>query len=240
MRIIIAAVAALSLCSQALADTQVASDAIATRIAETIAAKLPTTGHYRVALADPGFQLTLPAAAQGRYDIAALSLDPARQGFSAALGFTNASGEREYVRIAGSATAVINVPALTRDIGVGETIAEADLMTLEVSADRAGASLLTSSAAVAGQAARRPLRARTPLFSYDIRRPVAVKKGELVTLVYALPGIELTVQGQAQAEAATGDTVAILNTRSRRTVEARISGPGMAVVSTPSTLAAAQ
>lgn len=223
----------------AAADTFVTADIIAARISQTIAARLPVQGRYRVALADPSYQLILPPAAQGRYEIAALTFDAARQSFAATLGHVGLSGTTEYVRIGGAALAVIDVPALERDIAIGETIADGDLITIEVAEHRAGSTLLTSRENVIGQAARRPLRARAPLFAYDVRKPVLIKKGDLVTIVYGLPGIELSAQGQAQANAAQGETVSILNTHSRRTIEARVVGAGTVSVSTPgATLAA--
>lgn len=231
---------ALAITGQASADTAITADAIQTRISETIAARLPSPGRYKVALADPGYQLTLPASAQGRYDIAALTFDPARQSFTAALAYTNATGEREYVRIGGAAAAVVTVPALLRDIAQGETIAEADLTTIEMPAGRLAAQILTSQANIAGQAARRMLRANTPLQTYDVKKPVLIKKGELVTVTYAVDGIELTAQGQAQAEAGMGDTVPVLNIRSRRTIDARVTGSGAATVVVPAATLAAR
>jgi flagella basal body P-ring formation protein FlgA len=221
-----------------MAETIVAADTIAQRIAETIATRLPTPGRYRVTLADPGYTLALPKEAEGRYDIAALTFDPARQSFAATLAFAGAGG-REYVRIAGRALAVIEVPVLTRDVTPGETIAEGDLSVSEIAAAQAGAQLLTSHRSIAGQAARRHLRAGMPLFAHDVKKPVVIKKGELIIIVYAADGIELSAQGQAQADASHGDTLAVLNTRSRRAVEARVAGPGLAIVSLPNpTLAA--
>lgn len=223
--------------ASARADTVVPAETIAARIAQAIATRIPTAGRYRITLADQSYQLALPTAAQDRYEIAALTFDPARQTFAATLSFTNQGGTTDYVRIGGGAAAVIDVPALARDVAMGETIAEADLTSVELPAERASATLLTSPAGIAGQAAKRPLRARTPLFVYDLKKPVLVKKGELVTVIYALPGIELTTQGQAQSDAGRGDTISILNTRSRRTIEARVTGAGTVSASNPAGLA---
>jgi flagella basal body P-ring formation protein FlgA len=238
MRLLITFLLAVVLARPVMAETIIAADTIAQRLAETIAARLPTPGRYRVTLADPGYTLALPKEAEGRYEIAALTFDPARQSFAATLAYTGAGG-REYVRIAGGALAVVQVPVLTRDVAPGETIAEGDLIVGEIPAAQAGAQLLTAERAIAGQAARRTLRAGAPLFAHDVKKPVVIKKGELITIIYAADGIELSAQGQAQAEAGQGDTLAVLNTRSRRTVEARVAGPGLAIVSLPNpTLAA--
>lgn len=238
-KFILAISLSLAATGAAAADTYVTADAISARVSKAIAARLPTQGRYRITLADPAYQLNLPAQAKGRYEIAALTFDPARQSFDATLGYAGASGATEYVRLNGGALAVLDVPALGRDLAVGETIAESDLTTVEIAADRASGALLTSSESLIGQAARRPLRARSPLFAYDVRKPVLIKKGELVAIVFGLPGIELTAQGQAQADAAFGDTISVLNTHSRRTIEARVTGAGTVSVSSPGmTLAA--
>lgn len=227
----------LAIALPARADTVISAETIATEIAARITARVPTNGRYRVVLSDPAYQLVLPTAAEGRYDIAALTFDPLRQSFAATLSFKNQAGVAEYVRLAGAAGAVIDAPALVRDAAMGEIIAEADLTTVEVPAMRTSVALLISAVGVVGQAAKRPLRAGAPLFAYDLKKPVLVKKGELVTVVYALPGIELTTQGQAQADAGKGDTISILNTRSRRTIEARVTGPGTVSASAPAAIA---
>ena len=234
------AIAAAAAAGSASADTIVTSDAIATRIADAIAARLPTPGRYRVAVADASFQLQLPDG-QPRWDIAALTYDPHRQGFTATLSYTNAYGSQELSSLTGSAYAVISAPALNRDIAAGETISMGDITTVELPADRLNGAILTASADIAGQSARRNLRAGTPLFTYDVKKAVLVKKGDLITLVFSLPGIELTAQGQAQTDGARGDTISVLNSVSRRTVEARVTAAGTAAVKTAAaTLAAAQ
>ncbi len=231
MRLLLTLAAAILLTGSALAETPIAADAIQSRIAEAIASRMPASGHYKVSLADPAYQLVLPDAAQNRWQIAALTYNPAQQSFQATLGFVNEQGTNEYVALSGRALAVIDVPAFTRDIAIGETINDTDITTLEFPAGNVGTSLITSQIGLAGQAARRVVRAHTPLYTYDVAKPVTIKKGELVTVTFSLPGIQLTTQGQALNNAGKGDTVSILNPSSRRTIEARVTGPGAAIVS---------
>lgn len=234
MRMLFALAFALS-AGTAAADTLVTADAISTRIADAIAKRLPTSGHYKVELADATYQLAL--AGDRTYDIAALTYDPSRMTFAATLGYLNAAGEKEYANLAGSAVAVIEVPTLARDIAAGEMIADTDLTTMEIPALRRSTNLIGNANAVAGQVARRPLRANTPLFAYDIQKAVVVKKGDLVTVTFAVAGLELTMQGQAQSDAGKGDTITIKNASSRRAIEARVTGAGAATIATPATLA---
>lgn len=235
MRILFALAFALT-AGTAAADTLVTADAISTRIGETIAKRLPTPGHYKVELADQTYQLVL--AGQQTYDIAALTYDPSRLTFAATLSYVNASGEKEYAQLGGTAVAVIDVPSLARDVAAGEAIAATDLTMMELPATRRSTSLIGDANVIAGQVARRPLRAGTPLYAYDVQKAVVVKKGDIVTVTFAVAGLELTMQGQAQNDAGKGDTVTIRNANSKRVVEARVTAAGAATVVTPATLAA--
>jgi flagella basal body P-ring formation protein FlgA len=217
---------------QAASPLVVTSDLVAGRIAETLAQRLPVAGRYRVAFADAAFTLTLPPSAQGRFEVAALTFDAARQAFAATLSFAGAGGHAQLVSVSGTAYAVVDVPAPSHDLAPGDVVTPNDLTTIEVPAERVSTTLLTNAEAIAGQAARRALRARQPLFAFDLAKPVVVKKGTLVTLVFSLPGIELTAAGQALADGGKGDTIPVLNARSRRTIEGRVAGPGTISVQT--------
>ena len=234
MRILLSTLLGLGLVGSAFADSYVASELVQKRIADAIATRVPTSGHYKVSLADPSFQLALPSSAQGRWQIASLTFNPTQQNFQATLTYASDLGSAEYVSLSGSALSVVNVPTLDRDFSAGEIIASADLTTLEFPSDRMSGSLITSVESVVGQAARRTVRAHTPLFTYDVSKPVTIKKGELVTITFALPGIQLSTQGQALNNAGKGDTVSILNMSSKRTIEARVTGAGTAVVTASS------
>jgi flagella basal body P-ring formation protein FlgA len=233
MRLLLALSLSFAACGPALAGSEIPATSISARIAEAIAGRIPTAGRYHVTLADQQFRLALPDAAQNRWQLAALTFDPSRQTFEGTLGYTNADGATDYVPVTGTALSVIDVPALNRDIAAGEVVTRADLTTLEFPADRMSSSLLTTTDTILGLAARRPLRAMSPVYVHDVTRPIAIKKGDTVTVTFAMPGISLTSQGQALNNAANGEPVSVMNAQSRRTVEARVTGPGMASVGSP-------
>ena len=64
----------------------------------------------------------------------------------------------------------------------------------------------------------------------DLQPPVLVERGDKVTLVYKVPGMTLTAQGQAIAQGGKGDVVDIINLQSRRTVSATVVSRGRVVV----------
>lgn len=53
---------------------------------------------------------------------------------------------------------------------------------------------------------------------------VAVRRGEIVTLVYVAPGMQLTARARASADASIGDTIRLINLQSNRPVEATVTG----------------
>lgn len=122
-----------------------------------------------------------------------------------------------------------SVPAPVRDIAAGEAIGTAALTAVEIEAQRA-AGLAVSDAELAGMAARRPLRAGQPIRLADLQRIIAVKRGDVVTLVYEAPGITLTTTARAEAAGAVGDSITLTNSQSKRRVEGHIIAPGMVAV----------
>lgn len=56
----------------------------------------------------------------------------------------------------------------------------------------------------------------------------AVRRGEMVTLVYAAPGMSLTMRARAMEDGAVGQSVRLQNTSSNRTIDAIVTGPGAA------------
>jgi flagella basal body P-ring formation protein FlgA len=57
---------------------------------------------------------------------------------------------------------------------------------------------------------------------------VAVRRGEVITLVYSAPGIQLTTRARATTDGGVGDTVRLVNLQSNRTVDAVVTGVGAA------------
>ena len=83
---------------------------------------------------------------------------------------------------------------------------------------------------VIGMAARRPLREGDTVLTRDVTPPIIIKAGDTVAVTYADDGVSLTLQGKAMANAAAGETLNILNTASKKSIEAVATGPDQAVV----------
>lgn len=121
-----------------------------------------------------------------------------------------------------------DVLILMRDVARGQRISEDDVSWGE---KIAGRNSISDMALAIGMEAKRGLKAGQPLQVGDVKQPALIKKGEPVKLVYASPGLRLTVEGLAQNDAGKGESVRVLNSYSKRTIEAVAEAPGEARVS---------
>jgi flagella basal body P-ring formation protein FlgA len=113
-----------------------------------------------------------------------------------------------------------------RDIARGETIGEADLVYGTIEANTVFSGIATSADQLKGMEARRLLHAGEVVRTDDVRHPVVVTKGAIVTMTFEAPGIVLTASGRALSEGGVGDTVTVQNPASFRQISAVVTGPG--------------
>lgn len=83
---------------------------------------------------------------------------------------------------------------------------------------------------VIGMAARRPLREGEAVSMHDLAAPLAIRKDDMVAVNFRAEGLSLTLQAKAQNNAAAGQSVTLINTESKKVIEAVAVGPGQAVV----------
>ncbi|HEV7693150.1 MAG TPA: flagellar basal body P-ring formation chaperone FlgA, partial [Hyphomonadaceae bacterium] len=118
---------------------------------------------------------------------------------------------------------------LIRDVARGQRISDDDVDYSDK--DMPGRFVISDMALAVGMEAKRGLKAGQPLQVSDVKQPALIKKGEPVKLVYASPGLRLVVEGMAQNDAGKGESVRVLNSYSKRTIEAVAAAPGEARVS---------
>lgn len=150
--------------------------------------------------------------------------------FEAAVGFAEdnfGAPERIY---RGRVQETIEVPVPAHPIERGDTMSRDDVKMLRVPTAQVRTGTVMAPESLAGMAAKRALRADQPVTRTDIERPKLVLRGALVTIVYEAPGLQLKAQGRAQADAADGASVPVLNTRSNRVIQAVVRGPGLVAV----------
>lgn len=120
------------------------------------------------------------------------------------------------------------VLVLLRDVPRGHVIGSGDVGWEDASPTRVvrgGADMQA-----VGMEIRRAVKAGQPVLAVDLKQPAVIRKGEQVKIVYVSPGVRLSVDGVAQNEAAKGEAVRVLNSYSKRTIEAVAVASGEARV----------
>jgi len=223
----------------------VTADMIAARIAAELHGRRAVAADARLELDNPSLRLYAPGSdAAGSSPSAApdiaiqdLSYD-ARSGRVAALVAVGGSGEGA-VRVGGRLLRMVEIPVLARIIAPGETIAARDIERISVRADRINQAFVGDASDLVGKTPRRAIRPNEPVRVADIQTPIAVHKGELVTIVLETPSMRLTAQGKAVEDGAQGAPIRVSNTKSGRVIEAVVSGPGIVAIASAAMAAAA-
>jgi len=129
------------------------------------------------------------------------------------------------ILLAGPALGETVVPV--RTISAGQLIAADDLVLRDVVVEGA----LSDPAAIIGMEARVALYAGRPIRAAEIGPAAVIDRNQIITLIYAESGIQITVEGRALERAGPGDLLRVMNTASRNTVTARAGPDGAAYVS---------
>lgn len=138
------------------------------------------------------------------------------------------SGEASAPGAASSAAAKVEVLTYNRSFDTGEIVQPEDLSWTKVAAAPAGAP--RDADALIGKAAKRPLRSGAAASTRDVTNPLVVKRDDMVEVVFAMEGVNLSLQAKAMGAAAVGDTVSLMNLSSKKVIQAVVAAPGKAVV----------
>jgi flagellar basal body P-ring formation protein FlgA len=163
--------------------------------------------------------------ATGELQVLALSYDPRTTRFDVTFDMPESIElHRQPARYSGTAIETIDAVAVDRPVERGEVIKASDLTVVRRPKAEASVALTDPHAAV-GLAARHALRPNQPLAAADLMKPEIVARNDTVTIVYQVPGVTLTLRGQAKDAGALGDTISVVNVESKRVVQAVVSGP---------------
>ncbi len=137
------------------------------------------------------------------------------------------------ITITGFASTPVHLPVLKDDIERGGLIESANIEWLDSTNSNSSNTILEMEDLI-GKIARRALRAGTPVRKSDIRKPVLVTRGALVTTYYKKGGLTLSNRAIAEETGSHGDVISVHIPRSDRTLKAVISGQNqVSVISSP-------
>jgi len=139
-------------------------------------------------------------------------------------------GQRAQWRYTGTAIETVDAPIATRPLARGDIIKQGDISVERRPKSEFSSEPPASASDIIGLATRGNLRAGQGLRNSDLMKPEVVKKSEIVLLHYEVPGIVLTMRGQALESGSEGDLVNVLNISSKRTLQGIITGPGRVTI----------
>jgi flagella basal body P-ring formation protein FlgA len=150
--------------------------------------------------------------------------------FTATLLVPTGTGNPRSLNITGSLDEVRLVPMLTRVVAPGEIITQADIAWESYPAKRLSRNSVIDQQSMIGQTVRRPLRPGMPLRANDLKAPVMIEKGSMVKMTINAGALTLTASGRALQDGGAGDTIRVMNTKSKQSVEAQVLRPGLVKV----------
>lgn len=181
-----------------------------------------------------GFAVQLPAEATPSLSVGQVAYDARTQRFSSVVDVTASEGDRvvftRQVAVSGRAFETVALPVLAATLNRGDVISAHDVTVMQVRADRVGDGAVTDPYALVGKQARRQIKEGEPVRANQLQTPVVVSRGDEVVIFYALKSMNLTAKGKALDAGGQGDVIRILNTKSNRTLLAKVVQPHQVVV----------
>jgi flagella basal body P-ring formation protein FlgA len=175
----------------------------------------------------PNFAAPLvPVAALLNLGLEGLVFDAAQGRFAATLVVLAEGQPSQRLRIAGRAMATVPVVVATRRMAMGDVIRAADVRLARLRVERVRPGAAEAPDQVVGQQLRRPMTEGFPVMTGDLGPPPVVAKNALVVMTLDAPGLSLTMQGRALADAPQGGVLQVMNLESHAVVEALATGPG--------------
>ncbi|MFC4349684.1 flagellar basal body P-ring formation chaperone FlgA [Kordiimonas lipolytica] len=175
--------------------------------------------------------LYLPTTASlADIEIERFTLSDRMDRFSATLLIPTGSAIPKKLKVNGTLQEVRLVPMLTRLIAPGEVITAQDIAWNQYPAKRLNRNSVLDQQSLVGQTVRRPLQPGQPLRVNDIMAPVVVAKGSLVTMTIQSGALSLSASGRALENGGDGDTIRVMNIKSKQSVEAKVISPGLVKV----------
>lgn len=159
-----------------------------------------------------------------------LSFQPGTQRFVAVVVATAPGAAPQRISAIGRLVRETQLPVPRRPLPAGQPIAAGDLQWVAAGERPLAGNVARDPSEMIGRLPRRALQQGAPVNTADLKRPVAVARGTLVTILLGTPSMRLTARGQALDEGAVGDTIRVANAQSRTVVGGVVRADGQVEV----------
>jgi len=186
-------------------------------------------GDYQISLDRRNMTVHLPTDVAPTLALQDFQYDERSHRFTATL---QAPADAPAVRapLTGKIERVAEVPVLKLGLGRNAVIDEDNVEVVRLRAAEVRRDTILDAQELVGMATRRHLQAGMPVRRDDVRKPVLIPKGTIVTMVYKTATMTLTTRGRALADGSKGASITIMNAHSKKTVEAVVVNAETVVV----------
>jgi flagella basal body P-ring formation protein FlgA len=185
-------------------------------------------GKFDVTFAVPLNAMILPAKTAPDLAIARVMIDPRTQNFT--LRAAPLAMPAYGLDIQGKIEPLVDAPVLRSTLAKGALIGATDLDTTEIRASQAGNDTVLDKTQLIGMSARRNILPGRLVKMADIESPLAVKRGEKITLVYRTGVLELSAQGRALQDGRAGDQIKVVNVASKTNLQGTVMAENKVII----------
>jgi flagella basal body P-ring formation protein FlgA len=194
------------------------------------------SGKWRLVISSRQPRLAVPLDQPAIAKVASLQFRERTGRFTAVVTNGANNDSRPRLTVSGRVIRLREVPTLNRRMKTGDIIRRSDIKWVTMRADHLNRNVITDAESLIGMTPKRATAAGKTVANGDVRRPRMVKKGSIVTMILNTPHMVLTSKGRAMEHGARGDTIRIMNLKSKAIIDAEITGSNSVRITTISGL----
>ncbi len=166
--------------------------------------------------------MVAPSDASTEIKVKNLSFNQRNQSYSAIVDLYVNGESYAKTSVSGRFFAKVEVPIISSNLTRGSIISKNDIDWIEVRESTVARNVLVDDKEIIGMEASRNLRSGNMISSKDLREPVLIEKGALVTISYVTPYLKLTAKGLATENGAKNQVIKITNLQTKKTILAKV------------------
>lgn len=211
-------------------STLISTEQIREALIGAVRRELGKSDRFEIELDNRLVQMNIAGEEIPTIDIERIQLDAHSRRFSATLIGGQGRTRANRISVTGRFHRLVEIPVLVRRMRSGETIGAKDIRQVTVRADKIDMNALHDRDDLLGMSPMRTLSADRPVKRSEIRMPVLVPKGSIVTMIFRTNRMILTAQGKAMQDGSKGDTIRILNAKTHKIIDGTVVNSGTVTV----------
>ncbi|MGM0422716.1 MAG: flagellar basal body P-ring formation chaperone FlgA [Pseudomonadota bacterium] len=162
----------------------------------------------------------------------AVKFNAADETFEVTVHINGTEDSTESITVKGRVHRLIDIPVLNENLRKGDIIREHHIEYSKMRAAELAQSYVLDSKDAVGMTPRRSIISDRPIRINDLEKPRLVNKGDMITMILKNGALSLTAKGKAMDSGARGEVIRVMNTTSRRIIEAKIKSPQQVTIAT--------